>query len=185
MSLNEEWGCQGGFKHACDTCCREKDEPSSWKVYVLQIAGIISAGIVMIAIVALGKLLEPLQKVQICFSVQLHKFFSSHCYQRNSRGLKVITWKPIFLSNPPPGLSWQSVLAAVVIANLKGMFMQVCDVPRLWRQNKVDSVSRSLPVFVWTKTWLLYASCPITVFPFFLCLPCTLEIPEWKLEWCE
>ncbi|XP_012890168.1 PREDICTED: pendrin [Dipodomys ordii] len=60
-----------------------------------QIAGIISAGIVMIAIVALGKLLEPLQK---------------------------------------------SVLAAVVIANLKGMFMQVCDVPRLWRQNKVDSV---------------------------------------------
>lgn len=48
----------------------------------------------MIAIVALGKLLEPLQK---------------------------------------------SVLAAVVIANLKGMFMQVFDVPRLWRQNKVDA----------------------------------------------
>ncbi|XP_062054901.1 pendrin [Lepus europaeus] len=60
-----------------------------------QVAGIISAGIVMIAIVALGKLLEPLQK---------------------------------------------SVLAAVVIANLKGMFMQVCDVPRLWRQNKADAV---------------------------------------------
>ncbi|MBZ3884465.1 Pendrin [Sciurus carolinensis] len=60
-----------------------------------QIAGIISAGIVMIAIIALGKLLEPLQK---------------------------------------------SVLAAVVIANLKGMFMQVCDVPRLWRQNKTDAV---------------------------------------------
>ncbi|XP_005377342.1 PREDICTED: pendrin [Chinchilla lanigera] len=61
-----------------------------------QIAGIISAGIVLIAIVALGKLLEPLQK---------------------------------------------SVLAAVVIANLKGMFMQVCDVPRLWRQNKMDAVT--------------------------------------------
>ncbi|XP_008565589.1 PREDICTED: pendrin [Galeopterus variegatus] len=60
-----------------------------------QIAGIISAAIVMIAIVALGKLLEPLQK---------------------------------------------SVLAAVVIANLKGMFMQVCDVPRLWRQDKIDAV---------------------------------------------
>ncbi|XP_036285665.1 pendrin isoform X3 [Pipistrellus kuhlii] len=60
-----------------------------------QVAGIISAGVVMIAIVALGKLLEPLQK---------------------------------------------SVLAAVVIANLKGMFMQVCDVPRLWRQNKIDAV---------------------------------------------
>ncbi|KAM9206168.1 pendrin [Mergus octosetaceus] len=60
-----------------------------------QVAGIISAGIVLIAIVALGKLLEPLQK---------------------------------------------SVLAAVVIANLKGMFMQVFDVPRLWRQNKVDAM---------------------------------------------
>ncbi|XP_055974332.1 pendrin [Sorex fumeus] len=60
-----------------------------------QVAGIISAGIVMIAIVALGKLLEPLQK---------------------------------------------SVLAAVVIANLKGMFMQVCDIPRLWRQSKIDAV---------------------------------------------
>ncbi|KAB0393524.1 hypothetical protein E2I00_011279, partial [Balaenoptera physalus] len=60
-----------------------------------QVAGIISAGIVMIAIVALGKFLEPLQK---------------------------------------------SVLAAVVIANLKGMFMQVCDIPRLWRQNKTDAV---------------------------------------------
>ncbi|XP_031455254.1 pendrin [Phasianus colchicus] len=60
-----------------------------------QVAGIISAGIVLIAIVALGKLLEPLQK---------------------------------------------SVLAAVVIANLKGMFMQVFDVPRLWKQNKVDAM---------------------------------------------
>ncbi|KAF7246688.1 Pendrin [Varanus komodoensis] len=60
-----------------------------------QIAGIISAVIVLIVIVALGKLLEPLQK---------------------------------------------SVLAAVVIANLKGMFMQVCDVPRLWRQSKADAM---------------------------------------------
>ncbi|XP_039210411.1 pendrin [Crotalus tigris] len=60
-----------------------------------QVAGIISALIVLIAIVALGKLLEPLQK---------------------------------------------SVLAAVVIANLKGMFMQVCDVPRLWRQSKADAM---------------------------------------------
>ncbi|XP_072856763.2 pendrin [Pogona vitticeps] len=60
-----------------------------------QIAGIISAAIVLIAIVALGKLLEPLQK---------------------------------------------SVLAAVVIANLKGMFMQVCDVPALWRQSKADAM---------------------------------------------
>nr|XP_033814977.1 pendrin [Geotrypetes seraphini]XP_033814978.1 pendrin [Geotrypetes seraphini] len=60
-----------------------------------QVAGLISALIVLIAIVALGKLLEPLQK---------------------------------------------SVLAAIVIANLKGMFWQVLDVPRLWRQNKFDSL---------------------------------------------
>ncbi|MGH0150461.1 UNVERIFIED_CONTAM: hypothetical protein FKN15_053145 [Acipenser sinensis] len=60
-----------------------------------QIAGFLSASIVFIVIVALGNLLEPLQK---------------------------------------------SVLAAIVIANLKGMFMQVLDVPRLWRQNKTDSV---------------------------------------------
>ncbi|KAM4748904.1 pendrin-like [Rhinophrynus dorsalis] len=32
----------------------------------------------------------------------------------------------------------KSVLAAVVIANLKGMFWQLQDVPRLWRQNKWD-----------------------------------------------
>ncbi|XP_033880360.1 pendrin-like [Acipenser ruthenus] len=60
-----------------------------------EIAGFISASIVLIVIVALGNLLEPLQK---------------------------------------------SVLAAIVIANLKGMFMQVLDVPRLWRQNKTDSI---------------------------------------------
>ncbi|KAM4675786.1 pendrin-like [Discoglossus pictus] len=60
-----------------------------------QIAGIVSALIVLTAIVALGKLLEPLQK---------------------------------------------SVLAAIVIANLKGMFWQVLDVPRLWKQNKWDAV---------------------------------------------
>ncbi|XP_053306597.1 pendrin-like [Spea bombifrons] len=60
-----------------------------------QIASLISAGVVLIAIVALGRLLEPLQK---------------------------------------------SVLAAICIANLKGMFWQVRDVPRLWRENKWDSV---------------------------------------------
>ncbi|KAG2459957.1 S26A4 protein, partial [Polypterus senegalus] len=60
-----------------------------------QVAGIISAFIVMIVVFALGPLLQPLQK---------------------------------------------SVLAAIVIANLKGMFMQVFDIPVLWRQNKVDSV---------------------------------------------
>ncbi|KAM4676062.1 pendrin-like [Discoglossus pictus] len=60
-----------------------------------QIAGIISSIIVLIAILVLGRLLEPLQK---------------------------------------------SVLAAIVIVNLKGMFFQVLDVPKIWRQSKWDAV---------------------------------------------
>ncbi|KAM9311741.1 pendrin-like [Gastrophryne carolinensis] len=59
-----------------------------------QIAGLITAVIVMICLLSVGTSLEPLQK---------------------------------------------SVLAAIVIANLKGMLMQVADVPRLWRQNKWDA----------------------------------------------
>ncbi|KAM8924138.1 pendrin-like [Pelodytes ibericus] len=59
-----------------------------------QLASLVSAAVVLIAIVALGRLLEPLQK---------------------------------------------SVLAAICIANLKGMFWQVRDVPRLWRESKWDS----------------------------------------------
>lgn len=35
----------------------------------------------------------------------------------------------------------QSVLAGIVIANLKGMFMQISEVPVLWRQNRIDCVS--------------------------------------------
>ncbi|KAG8545788.1 hypothetical protein GDO81_020302 [Engystomops pustulosus] len=34
----------------------------------------------------------------------------------------------------------KSVLAAICIANLKGMFWQVRDVPKLWRENKWDSL---------------------------------------------
>ncbi|XP_077107053.1 pendrin-like [Ranitomeya variabilis] len=60
-----------------------------------QFASLVSAVVVLIAILALGRLLEPLQK---------------------------------------------SVLAAICIANLKGMFWQVRDVPRLWRENKWDSL---------------------------------------------
>ncbi|XP_048410357.1 pendrin isoform X1 [Stegostoma tigrinum] len=67
-----------------------------------QIAGLLSAVIVMIAILIVGKLLEPLQK---------------------------------------------AVLAAIVIANLKGMFWQTFDVPVLWRQNKVDCL-------IWVVTWI-------------------------------
>ncbi|XP_031438983.1 solute carrier family 26 member 3, tandem duplicate 2 isoform X1 [Clupea harengus] len=60
-----------------------------------QIAGLLSAIIVMIVILAVGFLLEPLQK---------------------------------------------SVLGAVVIINLKGMLMQVREVPYLWRKDRPDCV---------------------------------------------
>ncbi|KAM4035777.1 pendrin-like isoform 1-T1 [Anomaloglossus baeobatrachus] len=59
-----------------------------------QIAGLISAAVVMISLLSVGIYLEPLQK---------------------------------------------SVLAAIVISNLKGMFWQVSDIPHLWRQNKWDT----------------------------------------------
>ncbi|XP_016351423.1 pendrin-like [Sinocyclocheilus anshuiensis] len=67
-----------------------------------QIAGIISALMVMIVILALGPFLQPLQK---------------------------------------------SVLAGIVIANLKGMFMQISEVPVLWRQNRTDCL-------IWIATCL-------------------------------
>ncbi|XP_069621159.1 pendrin-like [Ranitomeya imitator] len=59
-----------------------------------QIAGLITAAVVMISLLSVGTYLEPLQK---------------------------------------------SVLAAIVISNLKGMFWQVSDIPKLWRQNKWDT----------------------------------------------
>ncbi|CAI9554318.1 unnamed protein product, partial [Staurois parvus] len=59
-----------------------------------QIAGLLTAVVVMISLLSIGTYLEPLQK---------------------------------------------SVLAAIVISNLKGMFWQVVDVPRLWRQSKWDT----------------------------------------------
>uniref|UniRef100_A0A6I8QBS3 Solute carrier family 26 member 4 gene 3 n=1 Tax=Xenopus tropicalis TaxID=8364 RepID=A0A6I8QBS3_XENTR len=84
----------GAFSCFCATTALSRTAVQESTGGRTQIAGIISAGIVLIAIVALGRLLEPLQK---------------------------------------------SVLAAIVIANLKGMFWQVFDIPRLWKQNKWDS----------------------------------------------
>uniref|UniRef100_A0A4W4DT17 STAS domain-containing protein n=1 Tax=Electrophorus electricus TaxID=8005 RepID=A0A4W4DT17_ELEEL len=60
-----------------------------------QVAGVLSAMIVLVVILALGFLLEPLPK---------------------------------------------SVLGAVVIVNLKGMLMQVCHVPSLWKKDRPDCV---------------------------------------------
>ncbi|XP_056604354.1 pendrin isoform X1 [Triplophysa dalaica] len=67
-----------------------------------QVAGIISALMVMIVILALGPFLQPLQK---------------------------------------------SVLAGIVVANLKGMFMQMSEVPVLWKQNRTDCL-------IWIATCL-------------------------------
>uniref|UniRef100_A0A8C5RC15 STAS domain-containing protein n=1 Tax=Leptobrachium leishanense TaxID=445787 RepID=A0A8C5RC15_9ANUR len=85
----------GAFSCFCATTALSRTAVQESTGGKTQIAGIISAFVVMIAIVALGRLLEPLQK---------------------------------------------SVLAAIIIANLKGMLWQVLDVPRLWKQNKWDSV---------------------------------------------
>lgn len=65
------------------------DGPRLWVMPVFQIAGIISAAVVMIAIVALGKLLEPLQKVQPCFLPHRWAHFPSlPCHQRSCPGFK-------------------------------------------------------------------------------------------------
>ncbi|XP_060745503.1 solute carrier family 26 member 3, tandem duplicate 2 [Tachysurus vachellii] len=65
-----------------------------------QVAGLLSAVIVLVVTLAIGFLLEPLPK---------------------------------------------SVLGAVVIVNLKGMLMQVCEVPYLWKKDRPDC-------FVWVVT---------------------------------
>ncbi|KAM8974576.1 pendrin [Pelodytes ibericus] len=85
----------GAFSCFCATTALSRTAVQESTGGKTQIAGLISAFIVLISIVALGRLLEPLQK---------------------------------------------SVLAAIVIANLKGMFWQVLDIPRLWKQNKWDSI---------------------------------------------
>uniref|UniRef100_A0A4W5K2Z1 Solute carrier family 26 member 4 n=1 Tax=Hucho hucho TaxID=62062 RepID=A0A4W5K2Z1_9TELE len=92
-------GCFSGFVASTALSRTAVQESTGGKS---QMAGIISAVMVMIVILALGHLLEPLQK---------------------------------------------SVLAAIVIANLKGMFMQVTEVPTLWRQNRADC-------FIWLATCL-------------------------------
>uniref|UniRef100_A0A4W5R1I9 Solute carrier family 26 member 4 n=1 Tax=Hucho hucho TaxID=62062 RepID=A0A4W5R1I9_9TELE len=92
-------GCFSGFVASTALSRTAVQESTGGKS---QMAGIISALMVMIVILALGNLLEPLQK---------------------------------------------SVLAAIVVANLKGMFMQVTEVPTLWRQNRADC-------FIWLATCL-------------------------------
>ncbi|MCI4389099.1 hypothetical protein PGIGA_G00094010 [Pangasianodon gigas] len=92
-------GCFGGFVATTALSRTAIQESTGGKT---QIAGIISALLVLIVIVALGPLLQPLQK---------------------------------------------SVLGGIVVANLKGMFMQVHDVPILWRKNRTDCI-------IWVFTFI-------------------------------
>lgn len=94
----------------------------------MQIASIISALMVLIVIVALGPLLQPLQKV--CQRV------TWHMVKTNWPNRKTPPFTLFFSF-----LNFQSVLGGIVVANLKGMFMQVNDVPILWRKNRTDCVS--------------------------------------------
>nr|XP_023685963.1 pendrin isoform X1 [Paramormyrops kingsleyae] len=95
-------GCFSSFVASTALSRTAVQESTGGKSQVASVAGMISAVVVMIVILALGHLLEPLQK---------------------------------------------SVLAAIVIANLKGMFKQVLDVPVLWRQNRADCL-------IWIATCL-------------------------------
>ncbi|XP_063304162.1 pendrin-like isoform X2 [Pelobates fuscus] len=83
----------GVFSCVCATTALSRTAVQESTGGKTQIAGLISAVTIMIAMLSLGSYLEPLQK---------------------------------------------SVLAGILIANLKGMFLQTLDIPRLWRQNKWD-----------------------------------------------
>lgn len=67
------------------------------------------------------------------------------------------TYRDVFCFSVP-----QSVLAGIVIANLKGMFMQMSDVPVLWKQNRTDCVS-TVKKTSWTYT-LYYRNSDLKLF---------------------
>lgn len=89
---------------------------------ILQIAGFLSAIIVLVVILGIGFLLDPLPKVGLKFKALL--CFYSEC----------------IVSSCLVCCASQSVLGAVVIVNLKGMLMQVVDVPYLWKKDRPDCV---------------------------------------------
>ncbi|KAG7320373.1 hypothetical protein KOW79_016226 [Hemibagrus wyckioides] len=93
-------GCFSGFVATTALSRTAIQEGTGGKT---QVAGLISALMMLIVIMGLGPLLQPLQK---------------------------------------------SVLAGIVIANLKGMFMQLTDVPILWRQNRTDC-------YIWVFTCIV------------------------------
>lgn len=85
----------------------------------------LSALIVMIVTLAIGFLLDPLPKVNLIIS-------ENHINQVSQ----------MWLDSNHDSTSRQSVLGAVVIVNLKGMLMQVREIPYLWRRDKPDCVSK-------------------------------------------
>ncbi|CAH2275768.1 solute carrier family 26, member 4 [Pelobates cultripes] len=85
----------GAFSCTCATTALSRSAVQESTGGKTQVAGMISAAVVMIAMLSVGRFFEPLQK---------------------------------------------SVLAAIVIANVKGMCWQVQDVPGLWRKNKWDCI---------------------------------------------
>lgn len=77
----------------------------------------------MIVTLAIGFLLDPLPKVDLITP-------ENHLNQ-------VLR---IWVESKHESLPWQSVLGAVVLVNLKGMLMQVREIPYLWRRDKPDCV---------------------------------------------
>lgn len=86
-----------------------------------QVAGIVSSIILLITILKIGSLFEDLPKVP---------FLNDH----------LITSKVVGTPHVNMLCFAQAILATIVMVNLKGMFMQLADIPMLWRTNKVDLV---------------------------------------------
>lgn len=86
-----------------------------------QVAGIVSSIILLITILKIGSLFEDLPKVP---------FLNDH----------LITSKVVGTPHVNMLCFAQAILATIVMVNLKGMFMQLTDIPMLWRTNKVDLV---------------------------------------------
>lgn len=89
-----------------------------------QVAGAISALVVLIAVLKLGPLFEKLPKVSLSSLPIMHLIWT------------IAVANAFFSSIYLP----QAVLSTVVFVNLKGMFKQCQDIPMLWRSSKPDLV---------------------------------------------
>lgn len=89
----------------------------------------------MIVTLAIGFLLDPLPKVKLTTFLKSNK--------EDKKISLIHTMSALWLIS-----MWQSVLGAVVVINLKGMLMQVREVPYLWRRDKHDCVSAHTIIFI-------------------------------------